>query len=796
MIGTVVSHYKILEKLGEGGMGVVYKAQDLKLDRFVALKFLSQHVSVSQVEHARFVQEAKAAAALNHPNICTIHGIEGDEDRMFIVMEYVDGDNLGHLESQKLELEAILAFSIQIAEALQEAHAKGIVHRDIKADNIMVNSKNHVKVMDFGLAKLKGSVGLTKSTSTIGTLAYMAPEQIQGLEVDARADIFSFGVLLYMMLTGRFPFRGEHAAGIMYSIMNESPEELEHLMPNAPRELSHIIQRCLEKKRENRYQEMKEIVVELRRLERDVRIKTTEPEGRRTQTSVAPGAPRHVARWLWTMRTKLIVAGIVILVCAVGTYYILGRSAASINSIAVMPFANTARDLELEYICDGLTENVINTMSQIPNLKVISWSTASRYKAKEIDAKTVGNELHVDAVLSGHIIKRDSMLLVSAELIDADDNTQLWGDHYSSKLVDLMVLETDISKTIAEKLRLRLSQETHRRVAKLYTENTDAYQIYLKGRYQWNKRTPESLRKSIEYFEQAIQNDPEYALAYAGLADAYTVYGNFSLIRPQESFPKAKLAAVKALELDENLVEAHTSLGYASMYYDRDWASAERSFKRAIELNPNYATAHSWYSFLLTLTGRFPEAARERSLALDLDPLSPAINTDAGITAYFQGNVDEATRFYQKTLEIDPLFVAAYVPLGGAYLRGRKFDKALEVLGRASMFSSGHPITVAALGYAYAMSGRSEDAVNMLELLLNRRDEGEYVSPYWIAVLYMGLEKADQALEWLEKALKERDGYMVFINVEPIFESLRSHPSFKAILTKMNLPAKVSSTKR
>lgn len=785
MIGSTTSHYRILEKLGEGGMGVVYKAHDLKLDRFVALKFLPERISANEVEQVRFIQEAKAAASLNHPNICTIHGIEEDDDKMFIVMEYVDGDNLGHLNLHESSLETIVTFSLQIAEALQEAHGKGIVHRDIKADNIMVNSKNHVKVMDFGLAKLKGSLKLTRSTSTVGTLAYMAPEQIQHGDVDRRADIFSYGVLLFEMLTGRFPFRGEHAAALMYSIMNENPEALEHVMLNAPAELSHIIRRCLERDPADRYQEMKEVVVELGRFERDMRIRFGTAGIKRPKEAPPSGQGLFGGRVPWTKKSR-IIAGAVVLGSAAAAYYFFGRPPASIDSIAVMPFSNTGRELELEYICDGLTESVINTTSQIPNLKVISWSTASRFKGKEIDPRMIGTEFDVDAVLFGRVVKRDSILLISVELINANDNAQLWGEQYSRQPEDLMHLETSISKNIVEKLRLRLSKETQERVSKLYTENAIAYRIYLKGRYQWNKRNPESLRQSIELFQQAIQSDPEYALAYAGLADAYTVYGNFNLTRPQESFPKAKRAAFKALELDGNLAEAHTSLGYASMYYDRDWAAAEQSFKRAIQLNPNYAVAHSWYSFLLTLERRFEEASLERSLALELDPFSPAINTDAGITAYFQGNIPEAVRSYQRTLEIDPLFVAAYVPLAGAHLEAGEFDKAIEILQRASVFSGGHPIAVAALGYSYAKSGRSDEAISMQDLLFERMRD-EYMSPYWIAVLYVGLGNFNQALVWLGRALEERDGFMVFLNVEPIFQSLHQDPAFRAILKKMNL---------
>ena len=782
MVGQTVSHYNILEKLGEGGMGVVYKAQDTTLDRIVALKFLPEHASAGSGELDRFIQEAKAAAGLNHPNICTIHGIESEAKRTFIVMEYVDGNTLRHLALHTRTFDAILPYALQIAEGLEEAHKNGIVHRDIKADNVMVNSKNHAKIMDFGLAKLQGSLKLTKSTSTVGTLAYMAPEQIQGADIDTRADIFSFGVLLFEMITGRFPFRGEHEAAMMYSIMNENPADIEDARPGAPPGLSDIIRGCLKKNRVDRFQNMGDVLSELRKLRQgltDKKFTTAHVDGR-----VLPASDLEQAGTSRKFRKIIVVGAIALIILAAGVVYLFNSTQGRITSIAVLPFANTVRDPDLEYLSDGLTENVINNVSKIPGLKVISWRTSSRFKGTEFDAVTVGKELRVAAILSGRMMKRDTMLHVSAELVDASDNTQLWGEQYVRRLEDLLQLQAEISTAIAGKLQVRFSEETQRKVTKLYTDNKEAYEIYLKGRYQWNKRTPDALRRSIDLFNEAIKNDASYALAYAGLADAYTVFGNFNLLRPQESFPKAKSAALKALELDETLVEAHTSLGYASMYYDWDWAAAERSLRRALDFNPNYSTAHSWYSFLLTVQGRFAEAGLERSLALDLDPFSPAINTDAGISAYFQGEIEEAIRFYERALEVDPLFVAAYVPLGGAYARKKEYDKAMELLQRASMFSSGHPIAVAAIGYIYAMSGKKEDARMMLELLQERARE-EYVSPYWVAILCTGLNNSDQALKWLERALKDRDGYMVFLNVEPVFEPLRNEPRFQELLKKM-----------
>ncbi len=774
MIGQTISHYRILEKLGEGGMGVVYKAEDTKLDRIVALKFLPPRFAASEADKARFIQEAKAASSINHPNVCTIHDIRQQGKEMFIVMEYVDGKTLSDLALDSLDSETVISYAIQIGEALQEAHSKGIVHRDIKPDNIMVNSKNQIKVMDFGLAKLKGSLKLTKTTTTVGTLAYMSPEQMEGRDIDSRADIFSLGVVLFEMLTGSLPFRGDHEAAMMYSILNETPQRLKTFRPEANDAFQYIIDRALQKNPSDRYQTAAEFVKDIKGL------KNSRVGGSKFPLTLPRLSRREKSR-------RILFAGLGVFCIALAVIlYALLRPHQTIDSLAVLPFVNVNADQRSEYLTDGISESLINSLSQIPQLRVLARSTVYRYKGPAVDPLATGRELGVRAVLTGRVIENGNEIIIKTELVDVSDGAQLWGEQYRRSLSDAYVFQEDMAKEIASTLRIRLTGEQQRRLTKRYTEDSDAYQLYLKGRYYWNRRTPEDLKKGADYFEQALEKDPRYALAYVGLADSYTLLGNFNVLSPKEAFPKAKEASSKAIEIDNTLGEAHASLAYAQMYYDWNPEAAEKEFKSAIAFNPGNAMAYNWYAIFLSVMKRTEEAIPVRKRALELDPLSPAITTDAGIALYFQHKYDEAIRQYQKALELNNLFVAAYIPLGGAYVKEGKYKEAYDAFQKASMFSRGHSIAVAGIGYTSAVFGKREEAVMMLDLLKERRAE-EYVSPYWIAVVYCGLGEKDHAFEWLQKAYSERDGSMVFLNVEPIFDSIRSDSRFIAMLKQVGL---------
>ncbi|MBI1807806.1 MAG: alpha/beta fold hydrolase [Ignavibacteria bacterium] len=1181
MIGTVISHYKIIEKLGEGGMGVVYKAHDTKLDRLVALKFLPSHLTASEQDKARFLQEAKAAAALNHPNICTIHGIEEHNDEQFIVMEYVDGKTLRSQISNfqsRTPFNQIVDWGLQIGDALAAAHEKGITHRDIKPDNIMTTSKNQIKVMDFGLAKLKGGLGLTRTATTVGTIAYMSPEQIQSADVDHRTDIWSFGVMLYEMLTGRLPFRGEHQPAIMYSILNEDPQPFEKFRADISPPLKKIIHRALEKPREKRYKTVEELLVDLESLKPTEAMTTTvdrrpqtkyaksgnvniayqvvgngpvdlvyvmgwvsnldyfweEPSyarflGRlasfsrlilfdkrgtglsdRVQESELPtleqrmddvravmdavgsaravvfgvseGGPmsalfaatypeRTVALIMYGSYAKRIRApdypwaptpeerqkffdaieqgwgGVVDLAtlapsvahdeqfkewlaaylrrsaspgaalalakmntqidiryilptikvpaliihrtgdldidvggskymvqCILGATYLelpgndhlpwVGdqeailreiesflssiryghelntvlatvlivqvdrpdtqltrgelhatikkqvelfkgreielketryvaafdgparaiRSASAIKtalqhggteikaglhtgeceiagttmrglaiqvgsqvaekagsgeilasrtvkdlvagsgirfrdrgthvleglegemqlfsveegasgipnktkeekSIAVLPFENISPDKENEYFSDGLTEEIIATLSKIRSLKVVSRTSIMRYKGTSKPLKQIGGELQVQYILEGSVRKQGNDLRITAQLIDASQDAHLWVEKYPGNIEDVFDIQEKVAQRVTEALMVQLVGNEQRLRGKEVTRDLEAYDLFLKGRYFMNKRSAEGLEKAIEFFEQAIVVDHDYSVSYSGLAEANTILALLEFLPPKEAFPKARAAAEKAIEIDHSIAEAHAVLGVVKFQYDWDWMVAEREFKRAIELNPNYGTAHHYYADFLKGMGRFNEALVEIKRAKELDPLSLAINTGVGHVLYLSRQYDGAIEQYRKTLELDPNFLQARLWFGRPYLQKGMYEEAITELQAAVQLSGKSTIAVAMLGHAYAASGKKAEGLKMLDEL-TKRAERQHVPSYWIGMIYVGLGDKDQAFSWFNKAYEERSSWLAWIKVEPRFDSLRSDPRFTELLRKMGL---------
>ena len=742
MVGETVSHYKILDKLGEGGMGVVYKAQDLKLDRFVALKFLPLHLSAEEVEKQRFIHEAKAASALDHPNICNIHeideiSIEGRE-QMFICMAYYQGETLEKkIGRGPFKIDEAIDIARQISEGLARAHEAGIVHRDIKPANIMMTDRGEVKILDFGLAKLRGRTKLTKTGTTLGTLAYMSPEQAKGEEMDHRSDIFSFGAVLYEMLTGLHAFKSEIEGAVVYSILNEEPEPMTGLRTGVPMELERLVNKALNKSTEERYQHMDEMRVDLKA----VSLKVRKDSG-----------------------------------------YLLEK----VESLAVMPFSNASGKEELEYLSEGITESLITNLSQISNFKVISRTSVFHYKGRHIEVQKIARELKVNKLLLGWVSRRSDDVSIGVELVEGSDNSQIWGEQYTRKFTDVVQIQEEIVKDISTKLKLKLTRKEKKHLSKQHKTGNEAYQLFLKGRYHWNKRDPDSFKQSISFYNQAIEKDPTYALAYSGLSDSYALIGIYGYLPAKDVWPKAKAAALKALEIDPDMAEAHNALGAVESSYEWNWAKAEKSFQHSIALNPNYATAHQWYAGQLRILGQFDDALREIHKAQEIDPLSLQISTDVGRLHYNAREYDLAVQEYQKVLELDPYFYPAHLWLGLALLEKRDFALAIESLQTALALSGNFAAVAAILGYAFGIFGKRTEAQKIMKELKSRA-KNEYISAAYFAWVHVGLNDLDAAFQYFDKAFEERSWWIVYLKIWSSPEQMTKDARFTKLLKKIGL---------
>lgn len=742
MIGQTVSHYKILEVLGGGGMGVVYKAQDLKLKRTVALKFLPSEFTQRTDAKTRLVNEAQAASALQHHNIVTIHEIDETPDgQLFICMDWYEGETLKEkIEKGPLQVGEALDIVKQVAEGLSKAHQAGLVHRDIKPANIIVTKDRVVKILDFGLAKVAGATQVTRTGTTVGTIAYMSPEQVRGETIDHRSDVWSLGAVLHEMLTGERPFKAKFEAAILYEILNTAPHAVRDLRSNLPVELERIVTRALAKDPGHRYQAAKELVSDLALLRRKIELGMEEG-------TVSGRAPK--------------------------------------SSVAVLPFTNMSADPAQEYFCDGMAEEIINALTKVRELRVVARTSAFSFKGKTEDVREIGRKLNADAVLEGSVRKSGSRLRVTAQLISVSDGYHIWSDRYDRNMEDVFTVQDEISRTIVEKLTAELVRKPPGELVRRYTENLKAYHLYLRGRFHQNRRTKPDLEESARSFEGAIKEDDNYALAYAGLADTYALFGFYCVLPPKEAFPRAKSLAMKAIELDASLAEAYASLGYARVQYDwGDSDGAERAFLRAIELNPNYAAAHHWYGLFLMLAGRMEESVAHARLALECDPFSLIVHTFLNWVTYLRREYDPTVEGLKKTLEFDRDFVPAHFFLGLALTQQQKLDEAASEIERADVTFGGSGLFRAARAYALALGGRKADAEAILSSF-GGPSGSMYVPKYYVAAARLAMGQTQSAFEHLEEAYVERDFWLKFLSVDPIFDSVRSDPRCVALLGKM-----------
>lgn len=754
MIGRSISHYRITDQLGAGGMGVVYRAEDTRLGRTVAIKFLLSGPTVTDEMRERFVTEARAAAALNHPNIATVHGIGEEGNDTFIIMEFVEGRELKKLiHDETVDVDTAYELSMQIAAGLKAAHDQGIVHRDIKSANIMVLPDGRAKILDFGLAKMEGRTMLTSSGMSMGTVAYMSPEQARGEHVDQRTDIWAFGVVLYEMLTGRMPFPGAYEQSVMYAIFNEEPQPLTEVEQAVGDAFDPIIEKLLRKDPDERYAAMADVIADLKAL------RGGEPASV-TKSMTARGPARLPAE--------------------------LQRP-----SIAVLPFADMSREKDQEYFCDGITEELIDVLSHVDAWRIVSRTSAFAFKGQEVDVREVGRRLSASHLLEGSLRKAGPRVRITTRLTGVSDGFQLWSEKYDGELDDIFDIQDKIARSVLEKLKASLGDQAPDTevgpLAKRRTDDMEAYSLYLQARFHMNKRSEGELRAAIDVCERAIAMDPTFAPPYAGMADALVLLAVQGGMKPSEAIPRAKGAAMKAISLDEGLAEAHTSLGTVLAAFEWDQAEAEKSFKRAIELNPSYATGHQWYGlWCLMPQRRFEECLQQYRLAIELDPLSQVLSAGLGWMQYLARKYDDAEAQLKKTLTENAEFVMAHDLLGQTLAQKGQLDEAIEHLETSVRLSKRRSLSLAILAYLCGVAGR-DGQLFVLRSEVESRLAAGYVSAYDMALVHCGLGNREDAVEYLNLALEQRNPWLLLIGVEPMWDPMRGNPEFDALVKAVGL---------
>jgi serine/threonine protein kinase/Flp pilus assembly protein TadD len=735
-IGDTISHYTLLDHLGSGGMGIVYKARDLKLGRLVALKFLPPELVADPQAKQRFIHEARAASALQHKNICVVHDIDETEDgHAFISMECLDGETLKtRIAAGPLDITDALHITTQIAQGLASAHARGVVHRDIKPGNVMITKDHVVKILDFGVASMPGHAGTPEAGTTFGTLAYMSPEQARGEEADQRTDTWSLGVVLYEMLTGRLPFSGPYDQATLYALGNEPHPSPRALRPEIPLPVERIIDRCLEKLAAARFPDARAILDELQHIDKSA-ASTRSP---------------------------------------------------AIKSLAVLPFADISQDNDNRYFSDGLTEEIISKLSRLRRVKIVPRASVMSYDRAGKPAKQIAAELRVQYLLEGSVRKYGTQLRITTQLVDADQDAYLWAESYDGTMEEVFDIQEQVASRIVKALRVRLTPDEKKNLKRRPTANSDAYQLYLMGRFFWSKRTKQGLETAIVHFLQAIEQDKKFALAWAGIADAHNLLSQYAGVDRKASYATAMTAVLEALALDDNLAEAHTSLGLLLMLFEWDWAGAGREFQRALHLDPSYATAHHWYAQWLLFMGRHDEALSTLVNAIALDPVSPAILNDMGFMLYYTRDYAGAVGYAQKTLQLDPHFITAHRLLSLAYQGLGKHDQAIAENRLWVERAAKGDESFVTLAQCYAAAGRREEAVNVLSgVHLPENPDGNVMRG--IALVYAALGEIDNAFAWLEKAFAVKSEALGTLKVDPKLDPLRSDPRFAVLVRRVGL---------